>query len=179
VSVLLAISRGIDWVNARLGIVACWLVLLSCLISAGNAASRYAFSISSNAWLEIQWYMFSGIFLLGAAYTLKVNEHVRVDLVYAHVSPRARIWIDIFGILFFLLPATVILTEMTWPFFWDAWVRGEQSNNAGGLLRWPVKLLLPVGFLFLTAQGISELIKRVAALMGRYELETRYDRPLQ
>lgn len=176
---LLAVSRAIDWINARLGVVACWLVLIACLISAGNAASRYVLSASSNAWLEIQWYMFSGIFLLGAAYTLKVNEHVRVDLIYAHVSTRARLWIDVFGFICFLLPATIILTDMTWPFFYDSWVRGEQSNNAGGLVRWPVKLLLPVGFLLLTAQGISELIKRFAALAGMIELETRYDRPLQ
>ena len=175
----MAISRVIDWINARFGTVACWLVLIACLISAGNAGSRYLFSMSSNAWLEIQWYLFSGIFLLGASYTLKVNEHVRVDLIYAHVSPRARLWIDIFGIVSFLLPATIILTDMTWPFFYDAWVRGEESNNAGGLIRWPVKLLMPVGFAFLTAQGISELIKRIAALSGVIELETKYDRPLQ
>jgi TRAP-type mannitol/chloroaromatic compound transport system permease small subunit len=176
---LMAVSRAIDWINARLGVVACWLVFISCLISAGNAASRYLFSVSSNAWLEIQWYMFSGIFLLGAAYTLKCNEHVRVDLIYAHVSPRARLWIDVFGLICFMLPATIILIDMTWPFFLDSWVRDEQSNNAGGLLRWPVKALLPVGFAFLTAQGISELIKRFAALAGIIELETKYDRPLQ
>ncbi|HEY1384165.1 MAG TPA: TRAP transporter small permease subunit [Dongiaceae bacterium] len=176
---LLAVSRAIDWVNARLGVVACWLVLIACFISAGNAASRYVLSASSNAWLEIQWYLFSGIFLLGAAYTLKVNEHVRVDLVYAYVSPRTRLWIDVFGLVFFLLPATIILAKMTWPFFLDAWARDEQSNNAGGLVRWPVKLLMPVGFAFLSAQGISELIKRFAALRGLVELETRYDRPLQ
>jgi TRAP-type mannitol/chloroaromatic compound transport system permease small subunit len=179
VQALLAVSRVIDWINARLGVVACWLVLIACLISAGNAGSRYLFSESSNAWLEIQWYLFSGIFLLGASYTLRVNEHVRVDLIYAHVSARARLWIDVFGIICFLLPATIILTKMTWPFFYDAWLRNEDSNNAGGLIRWPVKLLMPVGFAFLTAQGISELIKRIAALMGMIELETRYDRPLQ
>jgi TRAP-type mannitol/chloroaromatic compound transport system permease small subunit len=179
VQALLAVSRAIDWINARLGVVACWLVLIACLLSAGNAGSRYLFSISSNAWLEIQWYMFSGIFLLGASYTLKVNEHVRVDLIYAHVSGRTRLWIDVFGIICFLLPATIILTDMTWPFFYDAWLRNEESNNAGGLVRWPVKLLLPVGFVCLTAQGISELIKRIAALSGAIELETRYDRPLQ
>jgi len=179
VQALLAISRAVDWINAKLGVVAYWLVLIACLISAGNAASRYVLSESSNAWLEIQWYMFSGIFLLGAAYTLKVNEHVRVDLVYAAVSPRVRLWIDVFGLIFFLLPATIILAKMTWPFFLDSWVRDEQSNNAGGLVRWPVKLLMPIGFAFLTAQGISELIKRVAALAGKIEIETRYDRPLQ
>jgi TRAP-type mannitol/chloroaromatic compound transport system permease small subunit len=104
---------------------------------------------------------------------------VRVDLIYAHVSPRTRLWIDVFGLICFMLPATIILIDMTWPFFLDAWVRDEQSNNAGGLPRWPVKLLLPVGFVFLTAQGISELIKRFAALAGMIELETKYDRPLQ
>ena len=176
---LLAVSRAIDWINARLGVVACWLVLIACLISAGNAASRYVLSASSNAWLEIQWYMFSGIFLLGAAYTLKVNEHVRVDLIYSHVSNRTRLWIDVFGIVFFLLPAAVILVDMTWPFFLDSWVRNEESNNAGGLIRWPVKVLLPLGFSLLLAQGLSELIKRAAALMGLIEIETRYDRPTQ
>jgi TRAP-type mannitol/chloroaromatic compound transport system permease small subunit len=179
VEVLLKLSRAIDHVNDRFGVIANWLVLLACLISAGNAASRYLFSASSNAWLEVQWYMFAGMVLLGGPYTLKVNEHVRVDLVYAYVSPRTRLWIDVFGLVFFLLPATIILAKMTWPFFLDAWARDEQSNNAGGLVRWPVKLLMPVGFAFLSAQGISELIKRFAALRGLVELETRYDRPLQ
>ena len=176
---LLALSRAIDRASARLGAIAAWLVLIACVISAGNALSRYLFSASSNAWLEIQWYLFSGIFLLGAAHTLRVNEHVRVDLIYSHVSNRTRLWIDVFGIVFFLMPATIILVDMTWPFFLDSWVRNEESNNAGGLIRWPVKALLPIGFLMLSIQGISELIKRVAALMGRIELETRYDRPTQ
>ena len=176
---LLAVSRAIDWINARLGAVACWLVLIACLISAGNATSRYLFSESSNAWLEIQWYLFSGIFLLGASYTLKVNEHVRVDLVYAHVSPRTRLWIDVFGIICFLLPATIILTKMTWPFFYDAWLRNEDSNNAGGLIRWPVKLLMPVGFALLALQGVSEIIKRIAALEHVIDIEFKYEKPLQ
>lgn len=176
---LLSLSSVIDRISARLGAIAAWLVLIACVISAGNALSRYLFSASSNAWLEIQWYLFSGIFLLGAAHTLRVNEHVRVDLIYSHVSNRTRLWIDVFGIVFFLLPATVILVDMTWPFFLDSWVRNEESNNAGGLIRWPVKALLPIGFLALSAQGVSELIKRIAALMGRIELETRYDRPMQ
>jgi TRAP-type mannitol/chloroaromatic compound transport system permease small subunit len=178
-SALLRISAWIDAINARMGALAAWLVLIACLISAGNAISRYLFSASSNAWLEIQWYLFSGIFLLGAAHTLRVNEHVRVDLVYAHVSPIARLCIDIFGIIFFLLPATIILIDMTWPFFLDSWLRQEESNNAGGLIRWPVKLLLPLGFALLSAQGVSELIKRVAALYGRIAIDTRYDRPTQ
>ena len=176
---LLAVSRAIDWINARLGVVACWLVLIACLISAGNAGSRYLFSESSNAWLEIQWYLFSGIFLLGASYTLKVNEHVRVDLIYAHVSPRARLWIDVFGIICFLLPATIILTKMTWPFFYDAWLRNEDSNNAGGLIRWPVKLVLPMGFALMLLQGLSELVKRIAALQSHASLQYQYEKPLQ
>jgi TRAP-type mannitol/chloroaromatic compound transport system permease small subunit len=179
VSALLRFSRVIDSINERFGRLANWLVLLACLISAGNATSRYAISLSSNAWLEIQWYMFSGMFLLGAAYTLKVNEHVRVDLVYANVSERTRLWIDVFGFIMFLLPATIMLALMTWPFFYESWIRGEMSGNAGGLIRWPVKLLMPVGFFMLSLQGVSELIKRIAALKGLIRLDTRYEAPQQ
>lgn len=159
--------------------MASWLVLLACLVSAGNAASRYAFSLSSNAWLEIQWYMFAGIFLLGASTTLRQNGHVRVDLVFSMASPRGRLWIDILGLIFFLLPAMAILTWMTWPFFLDSWQRGEGSSNAGGLLRWPVKILMPLAFAMLTLQGLSELVKRIAALSGRIALDVDYQKPLQ
>ena len=114
---LLSVSRAIDWINAQFGVIANWLVLLACLISAGNATSRYLFSVSSNGWLEIQWYMFAGMVLLGAPYTLKMNEHVRVDLIYGMVSERTRIWIDIIGGLLFLLPICVILIYFTWPWF--------------------------------------------------------------
>ncbi len=176
---LLAASRAIDWTNERIGWLAEWFVLIACLVSASNASIRYLFNSSSNAWLEIQWYLFSGIFLLGASLTLKMNEHVRVDLVYAAVTPRARLWIDTFGIVFFLLPATIMLIWMTWPFFLDAWDRHEVSGNAGGLVRWPVKLLLPLGFTLLTLQGLSELVKRVAALQGLISLDTKYEKPLQ
>lgn len=176
---LLRFSAAIDQINKGFGWIASWLVLLAAIISAGNATSRYLFSLSSNAWLEIQWYMFSGMVLLGASYTLKVNEHVRVDLVYANVSERTRLWIDLFGMILFLLPATMVLTWMTWPFFVESWFRHETSANAGGLLRWPVKILLPVGFFLLTLQGISELIKRVAALKGMITLETKYEAPQQ
>ena len=176
---LLRFSEAVDKLNRGFGEIANWLVLLACLISAGNATSRYLFSASSNAWLEIQWYMFSGMFLLGASYTLKVNEHVRVDLVYANVSDRTRLWIDLLGIIFFLLPATVILAYMTWPCFLDSFYRGETSANAGGLIRWPVKILLPIGFFLLTLQGLSELIKRVAALKGLLKLDTKYEAPQQ
>ncbi|HWA37582.1 MAG TPA: TRAP transporter small permease subunit [Burkholderiales bacterium] len=176
---LLGFSRAIDAMNARLGWVADWLVLLSCLISAGNAFSRYAFSISSNAWLEIQWYMFAALVMLGTSYTLKKNEHVRVDIVYANVSTRAQIAIDIFGFILFMLPATVIMAYLSWPVFHNSWAQGEISSNAGGLLRWPVKIFLPVGFALLTLQGLSELIKRIAMLTGHMKADLHYERPLQ
>ena len=178
-SVLLGLSRAIDWVNAQFGVIANWLVLFACLISAGNAASRYLFSISSNGWLEIQWYMFAGMVLLGAPYTLKMNEHVRVDLIYGLMSERTRIWIDIICGFLFLLPMCIILTYFTWPWFVQSWTINEASSNAGGLVRWPVKLLLPVGFALMALQGISEIIKRIAALTGRLQVDARYERPLQ
>src|ERR1044071_1913967 len=135
---LLALSRVIDFVNEKLGWVADWLVLLSCLISAADAFSRYAFSISSNAWLEIQWYMFGTLVLLGASYTLKKNEHVRGDIVHSNISTRRQILIDTAGGLLFLLPATLILAYLSWPVFYNSWMQGEVSTNAGGLLRWPI-----------------------------------------
>ena len=149
------------------------------LISAGNAGSRYLFSESSNGWLEIQWYMFAGMVLLGAPYTLKMNEHVRVDLVYGMVSERTRIWIDIIGGFLFLLPICIILTYFTWPWFVDSWKLNEASSNAGGLVRWPVKLLLPVGFCLMALQGVSEIIKRIAALEHVIDIEFKYEKPLQ
>ena len=176
---LLAVSRAIDFVNEKFGWVADWLVLLSCAISAANAFSRYAFSISSNAWLEIQWYMFGALVLLGASYTLKKNEHVRVDIVYSNISTRAQIWIDIVGGFLFLLPAAIILAYLSWPVFYNSWAIDEVSTNAGGLVRWPIKLFLPVGFALLTLQGISELIKRVAMLTGHMQADLHYERPLQ
>jgi len=162
----LQFSRGVDAISAAFGFVAEWCVLAACTVAAGNAVVRYLFSWSSNAWLEVQWYLFAGVVLLGAAYTLRRNGHVRVDLVYGSVSERTRLWIDLFGIIFFLLPGMVLLAWMTWPFFWDAFVRGEGSPNAGGLMRWPVKILLPIGFTLVALQGIAELIKRIAALRG-------------
>jgi TRAP-type mannitol/chloroaromatic compound transport system permease small subunit len=179
VSVLLGLSKAIDWLNARIAVIANLLVLLACLISAGNAASRYLFSESSNAWLEIQWYMFAGMVLLGAPFTLRMNEHVRVDLLYGMASERTRLWIDILGGFLFLLPICVILTYFTWPWFVESWVGQEGSSNANGLLRWPVKLLLPVGFALMILQGISEIIKRIAALKNLGEIEFKYEKPLQ
>jgi len=176
---LLKASRVIDAINDRFGTIAIWLVLISCLVSTGNAISRHFLGLSSNAWLEIQWYMFAAMVLLGGPYTLKVNEHVRVDLVYGSVSDRARLWIDIFGGLFFLLPICLILVYFTWPFFLDSWRINEASQNAGGLIRWPVKLLLPVGFALMALQGLSEVIKRVAVLSDRYRLQYRYEKPPQ
>jgi TRAP-type mannitol/chloroaromatic compound transport system permease small subunit len=176
---LLRLSRAIDYVNDRFGEIANWLVLLACLISAGNAASRYMFSASSNAWLEVQWYMFAGMVLLGGPYTLKVNEHVRVDLFYSAVSERVRIWIDILGCLLFLLPICVILVYFTWPWFVESWRINETSSNAGGLIRWPVKLILPVGFALMALQGVSELIKRIEALIHHHRLQFEYEKPLQ
>ena len=179
VKALLGASRAIDWVNAQFGVVANWMVLLACLISAGNATSRYLFSMSSNGWLEIQWYMFAAMVLLGGPYTLKMNEHVRVDLVYGMVSERTRIWIDIIGGFLFLLPICIILMYFTWPWFVESWRIGEVSTNAGGLIRWPVKLILPVGFALMALQGISEIIKRIAALEHVIEMDFKYEKPVQ
>ena len=177
--VLLKLSGAIDWLNEKFSLVANWLVLLACVISAGNAGSRYLFSESSNGWLEVQWYMFAGMVLLGGPYTLKMNEHVRVDLVYGLVSERTRIWIDIIGGVLFLMPICVILIYFTWPWFVESWRLNEESSNAGGLIRWPVKLVLPVGFALMALQGVSEIIKRVAALEHVIDIEFKYEKPLQ
>ena len=179
---LLAFSRAVDWLGAQFGRLADWLVLAACAISAGNAFLRYAAFPPSNAWLEVQWYLFAGMVMLGAAYTLRRNEHVRVDILDGWVAPRTRLWIDIFGILFFLLPAMALLAWMTWPFFLDSWMRGERSGDGDGLIRWPVKFLLPLGFALMTLQGLSELIKRVALLRGALaedEAVADYVRPEQ
>ncbi len=176
---LLKLSRAIDWLNHQFGRLATWAVLAAVLISAGNVMSRYALSMSSNAWLEVQWYLFSAMFLLGASYTLNKNEHVRVDLLYASVSDRTRLWIDVLGIIFFLLPAMGILAWETWPIFWQSYATNEMSGNAGGLIRWPAKLLMPIGFGLVFLQGISELIKRVAALHHDIEFDAHYEKPLQ
>jgi TRAP-type mannitol/chloroaromatic compound transport system permease small subunit len=163
---LLALSRGIDRLNRWVGLLASLAVITSCAISAGNAFLRYGLSTSSNAWLEVQWYLFAAMVMLGGAYTLYRNEHVRVDLMYSMYSPRQRLWVDIFGFTVFMLPGVILLAWMTWPFFLDSFMRNEGSPNAGGLLRWPVKLLMPVGFTLLALQGMSELIKRIALLRG-------------
>ncbi|RTM01040.1 TRAP transporter small permease subunit [Ancylobacter aquaticus] len=176
---LLAFSRVIDGLNERFGRIADYCVLFACLVSAGNATVRYLFSYSTNGLLEVQWYLFGAVVLLGAPYTLKRNEHVRVDLVYMAVSPRARLWIDTLGFTLILIPAGLYLTWLSFPFFWQSFLSDEVSQNAGGLILWPAKLLLPLGFALLTVQGLSELIKRIAALSGILEIATDYEKPLQ
>lgn len=162
----LTFSRLIDAINQRVGQSILWLVLLAVLISAGNALVRKAFQTSSNALLEVQWYLFSAVFLLGAGYALLKNAHVRIDFVASRLPRRTVHWIEIVGILVFLLPLCFMLIDLSWPLVWNAWVSGEMSQNAGGLMRWPVYLLLPVGLALLFLQGVSELIKRVAYLRG-------------
>lgn len=176
---LLRFAGVVDGVSKAFAWIATWLVLLACLISAGNAMSRYAFSASSNAWLEIQWQMFAGIFLLGAPYVLCVNGHVRVDLFYGSASPRRKLWIDVFGIIFFLFPVMLTLTYFAWNFFLPAFHSGERSSNTGGLIFWPVKLLMPLGFGLVFLQGVSELIKRIAGLRGLADEPVEYEKPLQ
>lgn len=176
---LLAFSRFVDALNERFGRIATWLVLAACLVSAGNAFARYTLGMGSNAWLEIQWYMFGAMVMLGAPYTLKLNEHVRVDVFYGRLSTRAQIWIDIAGGLFFLLPSAALLGFLSWPVFYNSYAIGEVSLNAGGLARWPIKLLVPLGFLLLVLQGLSEIIKRVGALTGHCEPPPHYEKPLQ
>ncbi len=178
---LLAFSALIDALNEKIGAVCNWLVLLACIVSAGNAMVRYAYDTSSNAWLEIQWYMFAVIVMLGASYTMKRNEHVRVDILYMNLSRRGQLWIDILGTLVFLLPTCTILAWLAWPFFMQSFNVYEHSSNAGGLVRWPIKLVLPVGFALVALQGLSELIKRVAFLNGYAvdSLEAHYERPTQ
>lgn len=165
-SALLSLSRLIDRLNEKVGHIFLWLVLATVLISAANAVVRKVFNYSSNAFLEIQWYFFSTIFLFLAGYTLLRNEHVRIDVIAGRLSKRAQIWIDIFGTLFFLLPMAILLGWLGWPVFVEALERHEVSTNAGGLIIWPARLLVPIGFVLLALQGVSELIKRVAFLRG-------------
>ena len=163
---ILSISRWIDRINEAVGKTVSWLILAAVLVCSVNAMVRYIANDSSNAYLEIQWYMFSAIFLLASSYTLKKNEHVRIDVITSHLSKRTNAWIDIFGFLFFLLPMTLILVLYATPYALTSIRSQEMSSNAGGLIVWPAKLLIPVGFALLTLQGISELIKRIAFLRG-------------
>lgn len=164
---LLALSRGIDRVTTVIGRSVAWLILLAIVVSAVNAIVRKVFSMSSNAWLELQWYLYGGAFMLAAAYTLLENEHIRIDIIYGRWSRRAQHWIDLVGTLLFLLPFTGIMLWLTWPAFTRSWFNGEISMNAGGLALWPARGILVLGFGLLFAQGISELIKKIAIMRGR------------
>jgi len=170
---LLRVSRAIDSLNERVGRSVIWLVLIAVVISAGNAIIRKLFDTSSNAWLEVQWYLFSAIFLLASGYTLMRNEHVRIDVLLHRLPKRSQIWVDILGIVFFLTPFVLLMIYLSWPVFMRAFVSGEMSENAGGLIRWPVYILAPAGFALLALQGLSELIKRFAFLKGLIDDPTR------
>jgi TRAP-type mannitol/chloroaromatic compound transport system permease small subunit len=172
-SALLALSRRIDRCSEWIGRWVAWLVLAAVLISAGNAVVRKAFNSSSNSLLEIQWYLFSAVFLLAAGYTLMRQDHVRIDVILSRFSKRTQIWVDIFGICLFLFPFVVVVIYLAWPIVARAYVSGEMSSNAGGLIRWPVFALLPLGMVLLGIQGVSELIKRVAFLRGLIDDPTR------
>jgi TRAP-type mannitol/chloroaromatic compound transport system permease small subunit len=168
-SFLLSLSRFIDALNEKIGNGVSWALLLSVLICTGNALIRYALHTSSNAWLEIQWYLFSAIFLLATSYTLRRNEHVRIDVVAGRFSKRTQVWIDIFGFVLFLLPMALIVLSYAVPYAWLSIQNQEVSSNAGGLIVWPAKLLIPAGFMLLVLQGISELIKRIGYLQGKVD----------
>jgi len=176
---LLALSTAVDQINEKIGYVCNLLVLLACLVSAANAMIRYAFSYSSNGWLELQWYMFAIMVMFGASYTFKRNEHVRVEILYLLLTERAQLWLDLLGTLLFLIPACLLLAYLSWPFFMQAYAVGEMSGNAGGLIRWPIKFVIPAGFVLLALQGVSEVIKRAAALRGYVTIDAKYERPTQ
>ena len=165
--VLLNVSGLIDRCNNWIGRMIMWLVLVTVLISAANAVMRKAFNIGSNAFLEIQWYIFAAVFMLGAGYVMLKNAHVRIDFISSRLSKRTNAWIDAIGIVVFTIPLSLIMVELGWPLFARAWSSGEVSHNAGGLIRWPVLLLVPLGFSILILQSVSELIKRIAFLQGR------------
>lgn len=168
-----------DWISKQFGKVAAWAVLAAALISAGNALVRYGLDMSANSWLEIQWYLFAATVMLGAPMVLKLNEHVRVDIIYGRLGRYGPVYVDIFGLLFFLLPVMGLLTWLTWPFFTGMLRTGEISGNIGGLIRWPAALLMPLGFGAMFLQGVAEIIKRVAYLRGLIEMDTHYEKPAQ
>ncbi len=176
---LLSLAHAIDWINDQFATLAKWAVLLSCLISCLNAVVRYVFNVGSNGWLEIQWYLFAGCVMLGAAQVLRVNEHVRVDVIYGQLSSRKKVWIDLLGLVFFLLPAMGTMLYFSAPLFWKMAVSGEMSSNAGGLIRWPAMLMLPLGFCLVLLQGLAEITKRIGWLTHTYEMDIHYERPLQ
>lgn len=168
-SALLGLSRVIDAINGLIGRWVAWLILVAVIVSTANAIVRKVFDTGSNAWLELQWYLFGAVFLLCAAWTLLSNEHIRIDIVSNLLSKRVRNWIDVIGHTLFLIPLCVIMIRYTYPFFMTSYLQNEQSMNAGGLVVWPAKFLILLGFILVLAQGISELIKRIAIMMGLLE----------
>lgn len=177
--VLLKFAGLIDRLNESFGWLASWTVLFAAMICAGNAFVRYGLDMSSNALLEVQWYLFAWMVMVGAPMVLKLNEHVRVDLVYGKLGGKGPVYVDIFGLMFFLLPVIGYLLFLTWPYFVRIYTTGEMSQNAGGLIRWPALLAIPLGFALMWLQGLSELIKRVAYLRGQYQMDTHYEKPIQ
>jgi TRAP-type mannitol/chloroaromatic compound transport system permease small subunit len=168
-----------DWISEKLSKVAGYTVMAASLISAGNALVRYGLDLSNNAWLEIQWYFFAATVMLGAPVVLRFNEHVRVDIIYGKLKGNGPVYVDLFGLTFFLLPVMGLLTWLTWPFFLNMYQTNEISGNIGGLVRWPAALLMPVGFGCMFLQGVAEIIKRIAYLRGDIEMSTHYEKPLQ
>jgi TRAP-type mannitol/chloroaromatic compound transport system permease small subunit len=177
------LSEGIDRVNQLFGKLASIMILLSCVVSATNAVLRYGLDMSNNWPLELQWYLFAAAVMLGASYTLKRNEHVRVDLIYSYVSDRTRIWIDLFGLILFLMPACLLFAWLSWTtLFYPSWLVLEHSLNSGGLPRYPIKFVVPFGFFMLSLQGLSEIIKRIGMLKGKYIVpanDLNYEKPWQ
>ena len=178
-SPLLKMALGVDKISRQFGNVASVAVLLAAVISAGNAFIRYGFDISSNGWLEIQWYLFAMTVMLGAPLVLKLNEHVRVDIFYGRLKGHGAVYVDLFGLVVFLLPVMGLMAYLALPQFLKMFANNEMSSNAGGLIRWPAMLLLPLGFFMVFLQGLSETIKRVAWLRGEFEMNLVYERPLQ
>ena len=176
---LLKLALGMDWISKKFGTLASWTVLIAALVSAANAFVRYGFNWSSNSFTEIQWYFFAYMVMVGAPLVLQLNEHVRVDLIYGKLKGNRPVYVDLFGLVVFLLPVVSLLLYLSWPYFLNTFLSGEMSQNAGGLIRWPVVLALPLGFALMLLQGLAEIVKRVAYLQGKFKMETQYEKPLQ
>ena len=168
-----------DWISEKFGILASWTVLFAAMISAANAFVRYGFDWSSNSFIEIQWYLFAYMVMVGAPIVLKLNEHVRVDLIYGKLKGNGPVYVDLFGLTVFLLPVVTLLLYLSWSYFTNTLMSGEMSQNAGGLIRWPAVMALPLGFAMMMLQGLAEIIKRVAYLQGKFQMDTHYEKPLQ
>lgn len=176
---LLKLALGMDWISEKFGVLASWTVLFAAMISAANAFVRYGFDWSSNSFIEIQWYLFAYMVMVGAPIVLKLNEHVRVDLIYGKLKGNGPVYVDLFGLTVFLLPVVTLLLYLSWSYFTNTLMSGEMSQNAGGLIRWPAVMALPLGFAMMMLQGLAEIIKRVAYLQGKFQMDTHYEKPLQ